>query len=66
MEHIETYRDRQFWAWTEPDGPVWKGCYVVDNGVLVIGVGGQHEVEQKVLDAVIEIARARLEAAPRT
>jgi hypothetical protein len=34
--------------------------------VLVIGVGGKHEVEKKVLDAVIEVARARLEAAART
>jgi len=61
MEHVERYRDRHFWAWTEKDGVNWKGCLAF-NGTLETCPGVEHKDEAQVLQAVIELARTRLEA----
>jgi len=62
MEHIEIYHDRRFWAWTERDGTAWNGSFAIDNGTLETGLGCEHHVEECVLQTVIELARARVEA----
>lgn len=62
MEHVESYRDRHFWAWTEQDGTKWKGSLAIDNGTLETGLNIEHSDEAQLLKAVVDMARARLEA----